>query len=238
MSEKGVLRLQDNVITRREEKSLNTTFFNDFDKVFVNGIIEEEFEFSHQEFHQRYYQTRIKVARASGTEDLVPILVTDFLIGEKLNHQSLKGKWLEVAGEFMTFNRIGEDGCRHLKQFVIPTEVNICNSEYELKEDANSNSIYLDGYICKKPTFRSTPFGRQITDLLIAVNNSHNKSSYIPCIAWGRLAKWAGKLEVGDRVQLYGRIQSREYFKKLSEDGNSGKYKTAYEISIIVMQKV
>lgn len=86
------------------------------------------------------------------------------------------------------------------------------------EENKDPNSIFLDGYVCKEPVYRKTPLGREITDLLVAINRPYNKSDYIPSIVWGRNAKFAKNLKVGDRIQLWGRVQSREYEKKIDEN--------------------
>ena len=236
--ETGVARRENNVITRREENSLTEKLFSEFNKVFVSGRIEAEFDFSHEVLWEKFYRTRVRVERLSGTEDLVPIVVSDLLIGRERMKTSLEGKWVEVAGQFRSYNKLGEDGRKHLDLFLFVTAINIYDDEDELEEVTNANLIYLDGYLCKPPVFRKTPLGRQITDLLIAVNRPYGKSDYIPCIAWGRVAQWASELEVGNRVEIYGRIQSREYFKRFSKDSEIGEYRDAYEISIMRMQKV
>ena len=126
----------------------------------------------------------------------------------------------------------GEDGKRHLQLFLFATGINIYDENQETIESlVEANMLFLDGYICREPVYRTTPLGREITDLLIAINRPYGKSDYIPCIAWGRTAQWASRLEVGNRVQLYGRIQSREYKKQ-------GEVRVAYEISILRMKEV
>lgn len=236
--ETGVARRENNVITRREENSPTEKLFSEFNKVFVSGRIEAEFDFSHEVLWEKFYRTRVRVERLSGIEDLVPIVVSDLLIGRERMKTSLEGKWVEVAGQFRSYNKLGEDGRRHLDLFLFVTAINIYDDEDELEEVTNANLIYLDGYLCKPPVFRKTPLGRQITDLLIAVNRPYGKSDYIPCIAWGRVAQWASEFEVGNRVKLYGRVQSREYFKRFSKDTEAGEYRDAYEISVMRMQKV
>lgn len=236
--ETGVARRENNVITRREENSPTEKLFSEFNKVFVSGRIEAEFDFSHEVLWEKFYRTRVRVERLSGTEDLVPIVVSDLLIGRERMKTSLEGKWVEVAGQFRSYNKLGEDDRKHLDLFLFVTAINIYDDEDELEEVTNANLIYLDGYLCKPPVFRKTPLGRQITDLLIAVNRPYGKSDYIPCIAWGRVAQWASEFEVGNRVKLYGRVQSREYFKRFSKDSEAGEYKDAYEISVMRMQKV
>ena len=236
--ETRVARRENNVITRWEESSSTKRLFSEFNKVFVSGRIEAEFEYSHEVQWEKFYRTRVRVERLSGTEDLAPIMVSDLLIGQKMLKKSLEGKWVEVAGQFRSYNKLGEDGRRHLELFLFVTAINIYEDEDEQEEITNANLIYLDGYLCKPPVFRKTPLGRQITDLLIAVNRPYGKSDYIPCIAWGRIAQWVSEFEVGNRVKLYGRVQSREYFKRYSNDSEAGEYRNAYEISVMRMQKV
>lgn len=236
--ETRVARRENNVITRWEESSSTKRLFSEFNKVFVSGRIEAEFEYSHEVQWEKFYRTRVRVERLSGTEDLVPIMVSDLMIGKEMLNKSLEGKWIEAAGQFRSYNKLGEDGRRHLELFLFVTAINIYEDEDELEEITNANLIYLDGYLCKPPVFRKTPLGRQITDLLIAVNRPYGKSDYIPCITWGRIAQWVSEFEVGNRVKLYGRVQSREYFKRYSNDSEAGEYRNAYEISVMRMQKV
>ena len=236
--ETGVARRENNVITRQEENSTTNRLFSEFNKVFISGKIEAEFEYSHEVMWEKFYRTRVRVERLSGTEDLVPIVVSDLLIGRERMKKSLEGKWVEVAGQFRSHNKEGSDGRKHLELFLFVTAINIYENEDELEEITNANLIFLDGYLCKAPVFRKTPLGRQITDLLIAVNRPYGKSDYIPCIAWGRVAQWVSEFEVGNRVQLYGRVQSREYFKRYSKDSEAGEFREAYEISVMRMQRL
>ena len=191
---------ENNVATRQESN-----------KVWVSGIIDDEFEYSHECYGEEFYKTKILIAN--------------------ILNDSVKGKRIEVGGQFRSYNEIGADNRFHLQLCVFAKSINIYQSDEEI-EETNSNSIYLDGFICKPPVFRETPFGRQITDLLIAVNRDYNKSDYIPCIAWGRSALYLSDCKVGDRLQLEGRIQSREYFKRNSADSEEGEYRVAYEVSI------
>lgn len=236
--ETGAVRRKNDIIIRQEEKLNNEKIFSEFNKVFVSGRIETEFEYSHEVMWEKFYRTRVRVKRLSGTEDLVPIIVSDLLIGREMMQKSLEGKWVEVAGQFRSHNKEGKDGRKHLELFLFVTAINIYENEDELEEITDSNLIFLDGYICKPPVFRETPLGRQITDLLIAVSRPYGKSDYIPCISWGRVAQWASKFEVGNRVQLYGRVQSREYFKRYSYDSDVGEVRDAYEISAMRMKRV
>ena len=238
MSDETVVRRENNVITRMEEISTVEKLFGEFNKVFISGRIEAEFEYSHEVMREKFYRTRVIVKRLSGTEDFVPIVVSDLLIGRERMKNLLKGKWVEVAGQFRSYNKKGEDGRNHLELFLFATAINIYEDEGELEETTNANLVYLEGYLCKQPVFRNTPSGRYITDLLIAVNRPYKKSDYIPCIAWGRVAQWVSELEIGNRIKLYGRVQSREYFKRYSPNSEAGEFREAYEISVIRMQKV
>lgn len=239
MSEKSlsVATRENNVIIRQEENYGKANIFSEFNKVWVSGIIEENFEYSHEVLWEKFYKTRVKVPRLSGTEDCVPIMVSSLLM-ENILEKSMKGKYVEVGGQFRSHNKPDEDGRKHLELFLFVTAINVYESEEEVEEVVNANLIYLDGYICKLPVFRKTPLGRQVTDLLVAVNRTYNKSDYIPCIAWGRNAQYASELQVGNRIKLYGRVQSREYFKRFSPESEAGENRTAYEISIMRMMKV
>lgn len=231
-------RWKNNVIERQDLNSTNGELFSEFNKVFVSGRIEEDFEYSHRTFWKEYYRTRVRITRLSGTDDLVPIVVSNLVLSKEKIKKSLKGKWVEVAGQFRSYNRLGEDGRKHLDLFLYVTLINIYDNKEEMKEIENVNSIYLKGYLCKKPIYRITPLGSQITEVFIAVNRPNGESDYIPCITWDRDAKWSRKLEVGNQVEIYGRIQSRKYFKRYSPDTDEGKYKETYEISTMRIQKV
>lgn len=239
MSEKSLSAItqDNNVIIRREEISSNEKIFSEFNKVWVSGIIEEEFEYSHEYWWEKFYKTRVKVARLSGTEDCVPIVVSNLLMNN-IFEESIKGKYVEVGGQFRSYNKVREDGRRHLDVFLFVTVMNVYESEEEFEDATNANLIYLDGYVCKPPIFRTTPLGKQITDLMIAVNRTYKKCDYIPCITWGRVAQYASELKVGDRIKIYGRLQSRQYFKRFSPDSEEGELRTAYEISIMRIMRV
>lgn len=234
----AVARRENNVITRKEESSSSKKLFSEFNKVFISGRIEKKFEKSHKVMRETFYKTRVRVERPSGKKDLVPIMVSELLLKKEEKKQSIKGKWVEVAGQFRSYDKIGEDGCKHLENFLFVTEINFYEYEDELDEVANSNLIYLEGYLCKPPVYRETSLGSEITDFMLAVNRKYRKSDYIPCIIRGRVARWVSEFEVGSCVKLYGRVQSREYFKRYSKDSDAGGFKTTYEISVMEIQKV
>lgn len=222
---------EKNVLTRREENLANDKLFGKFNKVFVTGRMETELVYDHEFFQERFYRTRVRITRLSGVEDLIPLLVSELLM-ESLNYP-ITGKWVEVAGEFRSFNKMGEDGRTHLDLYLFASDIKVFDNEYEMNERSDINIIYLDGFICKPPAFRATPKGRQITDLFVAVNRAaYGKSDYIPCITWGKVAQWTRNLELGNRVEIYGRIQRREYFKRYSPETEEGEYKEAYEVSV------
>lgn len=195
--------------------------------VTICGKIVSNLQFSHEVYGEGFYYFMVDVPRLSDSFDKIPVTVSERLITK----QKLEiGKMIEVEGQFRSYNSFTGEGNR-LILTVFAREINFIDDESRVK---NPNQIYLNGYICKRPIYRTTPFGREITDLLIAVNRPYNKSDYIPCIAWGRNARYAENLEIGRNVKVWGRIQSREYQKKL-ENGEVIN-KIAYEISISKME--
>ena len=195
--------------------------------VTISGTIVSNLEFSHEVYGEGFYYFILEVPRLSDSADRIPVTVSERLIAKpKLEI----GKVIEVEGQFRSYNSYNTEGNR-LVLTVFAREVNFLEDEKKIK---NPNQIYLNGYICKRPIYRTTPFGREITDVLLAVNRPYNKSDYIPCIAWGRNARYSQGLEVGDNIKVWGRIQSRTYQKRLE----SGEVltKVAYEVSVSKME--
>ncbi len=189
-------------------------------KVYVLGEILTKAEFSHEVYGEGFFEMNVSVSRLSGQKDILPVTVSERLIeANKLTVGSI----LCAVGQFRSYNKMC-DGKSRLMLTVFVRE--IFNDVFT----KNPNSIMLSGYICKPPIYRTTPFNREITDILLAVNRSYNKSDYIPCIAWGRNARFVKNLRVGDKLALSGRIQSREYAKKISE--TETRMMTAYEVSV------
>ena len=188
----------------------------------IAGEIISDFEFSHEVFGEGFYFVKLKVSRLSHSSDIIPLLVSERLIDVKQSHI---GQFLEVRGQFRSHNKQESDKNR-VVLFLFAKEIEMIDSA----ENRNPNEIFLDGYICKEPVYRTTPLGRKIADVLLAVNRAYGKSDYIPCICWGRNARYAGNLTVGSRIQLRGRIQSREYQKRVSE--NELIRRVAYEVSV------
>lgn len=196
-------------------------------RVTIKGRIAEEFKFDHAVKWEKFFATRIAVRRKSGTEDMVPVIISEVY----LNPEILSGKYttVEMKGEFRSYNKLGEDGKSHLSLFLFAKEVDFIDDE----EDNGENEIFLQGYLCKTPIYRSAhKSNRDIADLIIAVNRQYGKSDYIPCIAWGRNAKRVALMQVGDCIELKGRIQSRKYSRKDSSNSAGGELREVYEISI------
>ena len=189
-------------------------------KVFISGEIVTDAEFSHEVYGEGFYEMNVLVKRLSGQGDILPVTVSERLISDG----ALKvGVTINALGQFRSYNKL-VDGKSKLMLTVFVREL---LDDINIK---NPNSIVLTGYICKEPIYRTTPFNREIADVLIAVNRSYNKSDYIPCIAWGRNARFAKNLAVGEKIAISGRIQSREYQKRVTDD--DVKTMTAYEVSI------
>ena len=194
----------------------------------VTGEIESEFVLNHEIYAEKFYTCTLRIPRLSGAYDNVRVMISERLI---MDGEYNVGDIVEVTGQFRSYNSY-ENGDNRLLLTVFAKDIRHADAD----ETKNPNSLYLNGYICKPPIYRTTPFGREITDLLIAVNRNYNKSDYIPIIAWGRNARFAKNLKVGDNVKIWGRIQSRTYQKRLSED--EVVTKTAYEVSINRMELV
>ena len=192
-------------------------------KILLAGLVTEEPTFSHEVHGEKFYRFRLLSSRQSGNCDVLMCTVPE-IIKNGIN----EGNKVKVFGEIRTRN-VHEDDKNHLEVTVFVKEV--------LLYEEDENNVELDGFICKEPKYRETPFGRQITDLIVASNRERNfKSDYIPCIAWGRNAIRASEFNVGTRVKVLGRLQSREYKKKI--DDGTYEVRTAYELSSAVVDVV
>ena len=192
-------------------------------QVSIMGQIVSQFTFSHQVFGEGFYLVDIMVKRLSDSEDIIPVMVSERLIDVTRDYE---GEYLMVSGQFRSYNR-HEEKKNRLVLSVFAREISFVEEE---DDSVKSNQIYLDGYICKPPVYRKTPLGREIADLLIAVNRPYGKSDYIPCICWGRNARYASAFVVGGHVLIWGRIQSREYMKRVSD--TEMEKRVAYEVSV------
>ena len=198
------------------------------------GKVTGEKKFSHEEIYgERFYIFNLEIPRLSGVADIIPITISERLISEET---LTEGQKLLVKGQFRSYNSYESEKNRLIltvfaKDVKVISEEEQSEEENEMtKKDVITNEVVLIGYICKKPIYRQTPFGREIADILLAVNRAYNKSDYIPCIAWGRNARFCQNLEVGSQIKLVGRVQSRTYEKK-HEDG-SVETRVAYEVSV------
>ena len=198
-------------------------------QVTIIGEVASEFTFSHEVFGEGFYMVDVLVKRLSNSDDCIPLMVSERLIDV---HQDYTGEYIMATGQFRSYNQHEEKKNRLLLS-VFVREVSFVEEEVD---GAKTNSILLDGYICKRPIYRKTPLGREIADLLLAVNRPYGKSDYIPCICWGRNARFASGFEVGEHVQVLGRIQSREYVKKLTE--METEKRIAYEVSVSKLECV
>ena len=197
-------------------------------QVTIMGKVATEFSFSHEVFGEGFYMVEVEVKRLSNSEDRIPLMISERLIDVT---QDYTGEYIMVHGQFRSYNRHEEQKNR-LVLSVFVREISFMEEE---PDGTKTNSIWLDGYICKEPIYRKTPLGREIADLLLAVNRPYGKSDYIPCICWGRNARYASGFEVGEHVQLLGRIQSREYVKRISD--TETEKRVAYEVSVSKLEK-
>lgn len=182
-------------------------------------------KFSHEVFGEKFYEFDMEIKRLSDSSDIIPVTISEKL----MNDEPMQvGECYELVGQFRSYNKLDEGKSRLMLTMFVRSIVPFCG---EFKND-----VEVIGYLCKEPVYRTTPFKREICDILVAVNRSYNKSDYLPCIAWGRNARYARNFSVGDKVRVSGRIQSRVYQKKL-ESGQT-QLKTAYELSLNNLQLV
>ena len=198
-------------------------------QVSIMGKVASGFTFSHQVYGEGFYLVDVLVKRLSDSEDRIPLMVSERLVDVT---QDYEGEYIMVQGQFRSYNRHEEKKNR----LVLSVFVRELTFVEEADDSIKTNQIFLDGYICKPPVYRKTPLGREIADLLLAVNRPYGKSDYIPCICWGRNARYASAFEVGGHVLIWGRIQSREYIKKLGE--NETEKRVAYEVSVSKLEYV
>ena len=205
--------------------------YADNNHLVLMGKVTSEKRFSHEIYGERFFIFDMEVPRLSSTQDIIPVTISERLIKEDTLQV---GKKILIKGQFRSYNSYENEKNKLIltvfaKDIFSEDEIEKELSEEEGKEIV-SNEVVLTGYICKKPIYRQTPFGREIADLLLAVNRAYNKSDYIPAIAWGRTARFCQNIEVGTEVKVTGRVQSRTYEKKF-EDGTS-ETRVAYEVSI------
>ena len=200
-------------------------------KVTLSGEIVSNFEFSHECYGEGFYTAMLASERLSGEKDIIPVMVSERIVDVE---SDWIGRFVKVSGQFRSYNKHeGERNRLILSVFAREFEGIAEERAFGIED---KNYIFLDGYICKHPVYRKTPLGREIADILLAVNRQYGKTDYVPMICWGRNARFASSLEIGTRLQIEGRIQSREYQKRIS-DGEV-ETRVAYEISISKMEVV
>mgnify|MGYP002587609649 FL=1 len=192
-------------------------------KVSVIGEVVSEFTFSHEVFGEGFYIADLAVSRLSDQVDVIPLMISERLLDVSKDY---RGMTMEAIGQFRSYNR--HEGAKN--RLVLSVFVREIHFLEEFTDYTKTNQIFLEGYICKEPIYRKTPLGREIADVLLAVNRSYGKSDYIPCICWGRNARFASGFTVGCHIQIVGRVQSREYVKRISEE--EVEHRVAYEVSV------
>ena len=213
---------------------MNTNYSENNQLVLVGKVTSEK-RFSHEIYGEKFYIFDLSVPRLSGNADIIPITISERLLVER---ELEIGKNIMIEGQFRSYNSY-ENERNRLVITVFTKEVKFLEEqeeEFKPTKENTSNEVILDGYICKKPIYRKTPFGREIADILLAVNRAYNKSDYIPCIAWGRNARFSENIPVGTEVKIIGRVQSRQYEKKY-EDGTT-EIKIAYEVSVASLEVI
>ena len=211
------------------------TNFADNNHITLVGKITDEKKFSHEIYGEKFYTFDLSVPRLSGNADIIPVTISERLFKDE---DLVVDKKVKITGQFRSYNSYENERNRLILTVFAKDIEFLPNQEEEVvaSKDLISNEVILTGYICKTPIYRQTPFGREIADILLAVNRAYNKSDYIPCITWGRNARFCSKMEVGTEVNVIGRVQSRAYEKK-HEDGTV-EQKVAYEVSISNLEVV
>lgn len=211
---------------------MNTNYLENNHLLLVGKVTSDK-KFSHEIYGESFYIFDLEVARLSGNSDIIPITISERLILEK---ELEIGDKVAIEGQFRSYNSYENEKNRLILTVFAKDIKYLSEEDEENSSEKVSNEVTLIGYICKKPIYRQTPFGREISDILLAVNRAYNKSDYIPAIAWGRNARFCQNIEVGTKVKITGRVQSRNYEKKF-EDGTT-QTRTAYEVSISSLEIV
>ena len=207
---------------------MNTNYLENNHLQLVGKIVSDK-SYSHEIYGEKFYNFDLEVVRLSNTVDIIPITISERLLTEV---EIEIGKNVIIEGQFRSYNNY-ENERNRLVLTVFAKEIKVVSEDDVIEV---TNNVVLVGYVCKKPIYRQTPFGREIADILLAVNRAYNKSDYIPCISWGRNARFCQNMEVGTEVKIVGRVQSRNYEKK-HEDG-SVETRVAYEVSVASMEVV
>lgn len=227
------IKKRQNAILTQQEQSL----FSYNNKAFIRGTIGAELELCHEVGGERFFRTVVAVRRNEKVEDIIPVVIPERVIKTEQVKQSNEEKWIDVIGNFLSYKKLGEDRKKHLELFLYAKAINIYQGNI-LPVVPTNNLVYLSGAICKKPEYRKTGLGKDITELIIGVSNMELKLySCIPCICFYEEALKTAKYEKEDKIALYGRMQSRDYFKQFSENSGKCEKRTAYEIYTIIVKK-
>lgn len=194
----------------------------------IVGRLDGELTYSHTVYGEDFYMAKVKTMRLSDSYDEIPVMISNRLLSPE---EEYANRIIRAEGQFRSYNQHTENKSKLVLSVFVRDLQLLDIAEEEMKAWEMPNQIFLDGFVCKPPIYRKTPLGREITDLLLAVNRPYNKSDYIPAIAWGRNARYAANFPVGSRIKIWGRIQSRQYQKRIGEEGEV-EQRTAYEISI------
>ena len=197
-------------------------------QLLLTGVITTPFSFDHETHWERFYVTYLSVMRSSGNQDFIPIMISERLVDTE---KDFTGEWAQIEGCYRSRNLM-VNGKTKLSLYAFARNFDV-SGEFD-KDD--ENDIYLEGFVCKQPSYRTTPFGREIADVVLAVNRPYGKSDYIPCIFWGRNAKFASTCDVGTKLIISGRVQSREYVKHI-EGAVEPEIRTAYEVSVSKVER-
>ena len=198
-------------------------------QVEIVGEIVSDYVYNHEVFGEGFYQVMVEIPRLSDNYDTIPVMVSERIVNVNENNS---GALVSIKGQFRSFNKHTEERNNKLVLYVFAREFEFLEGD-AIQVELDTNHIEMEGYICKQPNYRKTPLGREICDLLIAANRPYGKSDYIPCICWGRNARFAGEMGVGQKLWIFGRIQSREYIKRIpTEGGFDEERRTAYEVSV------
>lgn len=191
-------------------------------EIILRGTLQNLPQFSHENHGKRFFRFILEVPRLSGAVDILPVVADEQILSQI---DPTGGEMLTVTGQIRSHNQ-REDGVRHLLIFVFATSI--------VAEDGEPiNNVYLEGPLCREPTYRLTPLGREICDAMLAVPRAFRRADYLPCILWGRIAQEVSRCHTRDVIAIEGRLQSRIY-TKMTDEGPI--QKTAYEISALTAE--
>lgn len=204
-------------------------------QVEITGVIVSDYVYNHEVFGEGFYQVMVEAPRLSDNVDTIPVMVSERIVNVNENNS---GALVSVKGQFRSYNKHTEDRTNRLILYVFAREFDFLEADGQ-SEYSNTNNLKMDGYICKTPVYRKTPLGREICDFLLEVNRPYGKSDYIPCIAWGRNARFVGEMNVSQQLTVWGRIQSRNYIKRIpTEEGYKEEQRVCYEVSVCKIEKL